>query len=403
MLEGLKKIDWTKMEIASGSAAPVPAMIRDLVNDDPDAAQEALIALSTSICELGIVFDSSIAAIPFLIEILNSDSAHDPAGILDLLAALAESKDISEVTLPPTHEYQFMPEAGEDYAKDEEEMAWSQQCYDAVAKGMTTYRGLLMYDEPTVRTSAAAMLELFPAAARENAAALQKAIEVEDDIPAMTDLMLSLRDILANAELSADEKATYVSFFRDIFNDEEDVVLRLAGAIALARLDSAAATPPVRDLILDAVINPSAYSAYVGETVENPVHEALQTLVQLPEAERQPFMTRALTETQDPANARSLALTLLVSAFGAEPVKALLERPKRSSALARLAKMQEEQPDVPLRTTLTDEQRDIAALILNSDAFWSTPSQLLYLFGLPPTRNDLLAYLEDPAAFARAG
>ncbi|MDX2141590.1 MAG: hypothetical protein SF123_26115, partial [Chloroflexota bacterium] len=249
MLEGLKKIDWAKMEIASGSAASVPNMIRDLVNDDPDVAQEALIALSTNICELGIVFDSSIAAIPFLIEILNSDSAHDPAGILDLLAALAESKDITEVTLPPTHEYQFMPEAGEDYAKDEEEMAWSHQCYDAVAKGMTTYRGLLMYDEPTVRTSAAAILELFPAAARENAVALQQAIEVEDDIPAMTDLMLSLRDILTNAELNADEKATYVSFFRDIFNDEEDVVLRLAAAIAIARLDSAAATAPVRDLI----------------------------------------------------------------------------------------------------------------------------------------------------------
>ncbi|MDX2137327.1 MAG: hypothetical protein SF123_04470, partial [Chloroflexota bacterium] len=201
----------------------------------------------------------------------------------------------------------------------------------------------------------------------------------------------------------ADEKATYVSFFRDIFNDEEDVVLRLAAAIAIARLDSAAATAPVRDLIVDAVINPDAYSAYIGETVENPVHEALQTLVQLPESERKPYMTRAMTETQDSANARSLALTLLMSAFGAEPVKSMLERPKRSSQMARLAKMHEEQPDVALRTELNDEQREIATLILNSDAFWSTPSQLLYLFGLPPTRNDLLAYLEDPAAFAREG
>jgi HEAT repeat protein len=405
MLENMRKIDWSALEAATGSAQAVPALIHDLTSDDPDVAEEALLGLSASIWEHGIVFDSTSAAVPFLIELLQRDAAHDPAGVLDLLAQIAESRDVQEVSLPPSHEYQFMPEGGEDYEKDEEEMAWSQQAYDAVAAGMAIYRKLLLNDEPTVRTSAAALLELFPVASRENAAALKQALEVEDDIAAMTDLMLSLRDVLASALMLDDEKSGYIAFFQSIYDDETDATLRLGAAISIAKLAPERLTADMRDLIADAVIDPLPYSEYVTDTLENPVHEALAALVALPPDLGTPLLLRAVRETGDPANARGVALQLLKGAFGQAPLDGYMRKIQRIRSRVSVTIYTPEDEDTelpPLQTALTPDQRAAAEAILDSDAYWVSPTNLLRIFGLPTQRKQLLAYLDDPAAYQEA-
>ena len=402
MLENLSKINWSELEIASGSAETVPNMIRDLTDDDPEVIQEALIALSMNIWEHGIIFDATIAAIPFLIELLDADATDDPAGVLDLLAQIAESRDLEEVMLPPAHEYQFMPEDGEAYVKDEQEMEWSRDAYEAVGKGLPVYRQLLNDEDPLARTSAAALLKLFPIGARDSAAALRDAIDQEDDIPTMTDMMMGLRDLLSTAVMVEDERAAYQDFYASIFQEETDPALRLGAAVAIAQLNSKALSQDMIDLITDAVISPSIYAEHVEDTLENPVHEALSILLQLePEQRTEPVLS-AMRMTTDVANARSLALATLVDAFGEEPLEG--RTPQRQVQAGGVAIIYAAPPDVddnvPLRTSLTPKQRTAVETILENDAFWIVISNLLTVFGLPEQRQDLLVYLDDPEAYA---
>jgi hypothetical protein len=405
MFDKLRKMDWSSLEIASGPADSVPVMIEDLTSNDPDVVEEAMLGLSSSIWEHGIVFDATIAAIPFLIALLESGEASDPAGVIDLLSQIAESRDLEEVMLPPAHEYQFMPDQGEVYTKDEQEMQWSQEAYAEIGKGIPTFLGLLEDDDPYVRSSTAALLEMYPASASQIAPALRDAIDREDDIATASDLMLSLRDLLRSAVMVDTERAQYVDYFRQMYADETEPSLRLAAAIAAMRLKSPDA-PVDADMlaaITDAVTDPTPYADYSEDTLENPVQEALALLLDAPEPLRSESLIKATRASKDPANARSMALALLVTAFGREPLEQqTIERPDGSRILnpAILTGQAGAEAQIPLRTSLTPEQRQIVEALLDSDAFWVAPGSLLYIYGLPMQRNALLEYLDDPAAFA---
>lgn len=404
MLDNLRKVNWAGLEMASGSASALPDMIEDLTTDDPDDFEEAILGLSANICEHGIVFDSTIAAIPFLIELLEADGALDAAAIVDLLAQIAESRDMKEILLPPVHDYEFMPAEPEEYVKDDEEMQWSQDAYDAVGKGLSVFRRLLNDDDALVRTSAAALLELYPSAATESAVAMKAAVEIEDDIPTMTDMMLSLRDLVSNAVMAESDRTAYVEFFASLFQDETDPTLRLASAISVAKLQSSALSQAMIDLIGDAISNPATYSTYVEDTLENPVHEALPTLLDLPAEKRTPIMLDALRATQDTGNARNLALGLLIHAFGQEPLKSISlaqeRRQGRNWAGAVIEEVQAERGErIPIRTELSPTQREIVEAIVESDTFWVAPGNILYFYGLPTSRSEMLEYLDDPSAF----
>jgi hypothetical protein len=403
MLEGMRKIQWAELETASGNGTGVPDMIRDLTHNDPDVAEEALLALSSTIWEHGIVFDATIHAIPFLIEILAANAAADPAGVIDLLEQIATSRDIEEVNLPPAHEYQFMPEESEDYTKDEQEMQWSREAYDAVALGMAQYRRLLHDDDPVTRASTAQLVRLFPAAARENAAAVRDAIDVEEDIPALTDLMLCLRDILSGAVMLDTERSEYITYYGALFEAEEDPVLRLAAAVSVAKLAPTALTADMREVMIDGVIKPQSYAAYLTDTLENPVHQVLDTLQQLDSNDRTPLMLRALRETRSSGNAQSIALTLLVETFGQEPLQNYVR--KRQHLLRGTQRINAdlfmpidgEENEVTLREQLDAPAGELADAVLNSDAFWASPTNMLMVFGLPADRQSLMDYLEKIA------
>ncbi len=157
------------------------------------------------------------------------------------------------------------------------------------------------------------------------------------------------------------------------------------------------------EAITDAVIDPSPYADYSEDTLEHPVQEALALLLDAPEPLRTEALLKAVHAGKDPANTRSIALALLVTAFGREPLdKQTIERPDGSRILnpAVLSGQAGAEAQIPLRTSLTAEQRQIVEALLDSDAFWTAPGSLLYIFGLPMQRSALLEYLDDPQAFA---
>ncbi|GAA4589121.1 hypothetical protein BJY16_008787 [Actinoplanes octamycinicus] len=87
MLDDLAAVDWAGLDHARGSAEDVPALLRALAAGDA----EALTELYDTIWHEDRLFPATVAAVPFLIRILDAPAA-DTAGVLELLADLAEHR-----------------------------------------------------------------------------------------------------------------------------------------------------------------------------------------------------------------------------------------------------------------------------------------------------------------------
>ena len=77
MLSGLDDIDWLSLGDAYGPADSVAEAIRALLSDDATVRENARMSLSGTIYHQGDIFDSTAAAIPFLIEIFVATDSPD--------------------------------------------------------------------------------------------------------------------------------------------------------------------------------------------------------------------------------------------------------------------------------------------------------------------------------------
>ncbi|MBB4690904.1 hypothetical protein [Paractinoplanes abujensis] len=90
MFAGLDDIDWESLEHAYGSAEDVPGWVRGLVDPDPAVREESLDALYGAVHHQGDVYDSTVAAVPFLTEALTTPGAPGRDGIAQLLTSVAD-------------------------------------------------------------------------------------------------------------------------------------------------------------------------------------------------------------------------------------------------------------------------------------------------------------------------
>jgi len=161
VLGNLDVIDWKSLRHAYGEASDVPKLIRALVSDHPGKREGALDALFSTIWHQGTVYSASPAAVPFLVELLNTDAQEDLPAILELLAHLATG------------------------TPDEDEQAASNvatAAREAVSRGLAVYVRRLGHREPAVRVAAAYLLGLF--AVDDVRAALAELVE-DDNEPAV--------------------------------------------------------------------------------------------------------------------------------------------------------------------------------------------------------------------------
>ncbi len=87
---GLDYIDRGAMEHAYGPADEVPDLIRGLVDPDPAVREESLDAMYGGIHHQGDVYDSTLAAVPFLLEALTTPDTPGRDGIAGWLASVAD-------------------------------------------------------------------------------------------------------------------------------------------------------------------------------------------------------------------------------------------------------------------------------------------------------------------------
>jgi hypothetical protein len=86
---GLDDIGWESLRHAYGSAEDVPGWVRGLVDSDPVVREESLDAMHAAVHHQGDVYDSTVAAVPFLVEALTVPGLPGREGIAELVASIA--------------------------------------------------------------------------------------------------------------------------------------------------------------------------------------------------------------------------------------------------------------------------------------------------------------------------
>ncbi|MET7393518.1 hypothetical protein ABZS66_08500 [Dactylosporangium sp. NPDC005572] len=87
-LDDLDGVDWGALGHAWGAADDVPDLLRQLIGPEPQARAGALNVLRGTVYLRGDVFDSTVAAIPFLLALAGDSRVPDRAGVLRLLAGI---------------------------------------------------------------------------------------------------------------------------------------------------------------------------------------------------------------------------------------------------------------------------------------------------------------------------
>ncbi|GAA2432172.1 PBS lyase [Streptomyces macrosporus] len=90
MPEGLRKIDWGSMRHAYGRAKDVPELLLGLASDDPAEREAALKGMYGVVHHQGGVYDSTLACIPFLFELIADPAIGDRGKVIELIASIWE-------------------------------------------------------------------------------------------------------------------------------------------------------------------------------------------------------------------------------------------------------------------------------------------------------------------------
>jgi hypothetical protein len=93
VFDGLDDIDWASLGHAYGSAEDVPAWVRGLAGPDPAVREESLDALCGAVHDQGDVYDSTLAVVPYLLEVLTMPGLPGRAGIAELITGIVRLDD----------------------------------------------------------------------------------------------------------------------------------------------------------------------------------------------------------------------------------------------------------------------------------------------------------------------
>ncbi|MFI8321992.1 HEAT repeat domain-containing protein [Streptomyces sp. NPDC085529] len=226
MLTGIEEVDWASLGHAYGPADDVPALLRGLASPDPAEREAGLDGMYGAVHHQGDVYDSTLACIPFLLELVADPAVQDRGGIVELLTSIGgielddEDDDLAGPAGPGAGDDGFVPAANFAMAAA------------AVAAGADVFLGLVDDADPEVRLAApVALASLHPDPARV-LTLLRERLTVEPDTEVRLALVEAVgRIALRHASLSAET----VDWLAWLARAAQDPGLRLAALAQLAR------------------------------------------------------------------------------------------------------------------------------------------------------------------------
>lgn len=154
MLEGLNKVEWSKLKHAYGSAEDAPDFIVKLLSTDADEREEAYEYLYSAIWHQGTVYEATAYVVPFLLEILTSPtfSRHeDLLGYLDTLVGGTSYSDTHQL-MTSDNDIFSMYGSLENYALTmRNELEAAERVRLELSKGRLAYETFLVHPNVNIR------------------------------------------------------------------------------------------------------------------------------------------------------------------------------------------------------------------------------------------------------------
>jgi len=209
MLEGLDDINWSLLRHAYGPAIDVPDLLRKRASADPEIASGAEFELFGNILHQGTVYPATSHAVPFIVELLESQTISKRSGLIVLLACIAKGTGYYQVhgSLPLSQKAIGAEKIAYEIT---EENIFVSRAHTSVEAHLKTFIRLLDDTDKEVRYQIPCLLSVLPCAQdwiRQEA--LKRACGEQDSIVA-TNLILAL----ANAVMGPDRMVTTCSKFQ---------------------------------------------------------------------------------------------------------------------------------------------------------------------------------------------
>ncbi len=374
MLEQLDTILWADLTACNGSAAPVPALLRDLLSHDFTVYEHAYDLLFHTLYNQGEVCEATVHAIPFVIEVLEQVEAIRQVDLLFLLGHVARAS-YPETYIPELHAVERQQE--EDAVRKRIQQArqrrdaWLQHVREEVSDGYHSYLHLLTLSDTSVRVSALHTLSCCQSHAPAIVTALQEHYSDEQDLVVKACILLCLGELMPPGTSST-------TLFTTTLTQETEHLLKVAAAMVLAKRMREAT--PVE--ALDELLLVGEHPEFVQEEFRHVpwvVGDIMTTLsyifrlMGLAIAPRViPLLTRALAHV-DGFYAMTFVSNLLYFTCAGKPVE------KGISC-----------------DMLTQTQRMVLHALVESDQVWEIPSNINHIltrFGLPFGRDNVHAFL----------
>ncbi|MGW2557952.1 HEAT repeat domain-containing protein [Streptomyces sp. NPDC001514] len=229
MFTGIDEVDWASLGHAYGPADDVPGLLRGLASPDPVEREAALDAMYAAVHHQGDVYDSTLACIPFLLELVASPDVQDRGAVVELLTSIG-GIELDGDDEPDPDEEEF------------EEAANYAMAAAAVAAGADVFVGLLSDDDPGVRLAAPCALAMLHGEPARVLALLRDRLEAEPD----TEVRLALVEAVGRIALRhAALRAEAVDWLTGLLAPAHAPCLRLSALTQLARCGPGSLPPDV--------------------------------------------------------------------------------------------------------------------------------------------------------------
>jgi len=334
-----------ELEHSNGEVAEEQRLPGSLQPDEVQAHDEALETLYYTIWHQSIIGKDTVSAVQVLIERLRDDSAQDKDELLLLLAYIARGNSYMD-------SQQHLAYGGAEQERREltERVVHEGDCvqiiYEAVREGVEVYLDLLKHGEAAIRMCAAYTLACFKEYAAAIIPVLHVYIAAEEDELARSSMLLSLGALSAEYDLASQQ------LLLEVLKGEGSDLVKLAAALALARLDRHDTPPEAIRVLVDTLVE------------AGPVADLYLEL---------PWTDTCIVDDVSHAfydlgpRAASTAIPMLIEAFSAATSHSLL---RIVDVLLHLAFNGERINTDITAPTLTSEQRLVLNTIANSNSAW---------------------------------
>ncbi|MEU6708058.1 HEAT repeat domain-containing protein [Streptomyces wuyuanensis] len=218
MFTGMDEVDWASMGHAYGPADDVPELLRGLASADPAEREAALDGMYTAVHHQGDVYDSTLACIPFLLELVASPDVQDRGAIVELLTSIG-GIDLDDDELDPEDE-------------EFEDAANYAMAAAAVAAGADVFVGLLDDPDAGVRLAAPCALAMLHGDPARVLDLLRGRLGREQD----TEVRLALVEAVGRIALRHEAlRAESVTWLTTLLAPDRPPGLRLSALTQLAR------------------------------------------------------------------------------------------------------------------------------------------------------------------------